>query len=213
MTVFVFGFHLFCLLFGGLLCTYLCLQLGGILAGFVCNKLHLSSWFRIRIYGSWKPVVSFEIHIHDLILDDRIRSYLTDKLSFHIPLRCEELTATHLRMKWVLFGPDRSVLPRLALDGVSLRVQVTSVADWNSRSSSSSSSSTHFPLSSSAPYAHVAWTKKHQLANHLSSLIEHYLRAATPTLPPAPLVSRLQTVYKDALIANLHISLCNLELR
>ena len=214
--------YLCCLLVGGQLCIYLCLQLGGILCGCVCNKLELSSWFRIRIYVSWKPALSFEIHVYDLTLGDKIIRYLTEKLSFHLPLRCKDLTVAYFRMKWVLVGPDRSLLPRLHLDGVVVKIQVTSLVDWNTPSSShlyspgvplsssSSSSSSSFP--SISPYEHIAWMKKHQLANHLSLLVEHYLREAAAG---AVVVSPLQplTVYKDALIANLHISLCNLELR
>lgn len=195
---------------------YLCLQCGGIMAGFACYKRRLSSWFRVRVCGSWKPALCLKIHVFDLVVGAEIISYVSEKVSFQIPVHFQEVSIQHLCMKWTLVGQDRSLLPRFHLDGVALRLQVTSMEEWNRHTPHISPLSS--PRSPPAPYAHMAWTKKHQLANHLSLLVEHYMQAPICDPVPAPQGSPLQlqqqlSMYKDALIANFNISISDFELR
>jgi hypothetical protein len=56
----------------------------------------------------------------------------------------------------------------------------------------------------------VAWTKKHQLANQLTLMVESFLRESGQERGEE--ISPL-TLCKDALIANFSITVCNLELR
>jgi hypothetical protein len=184
---------------------YLCIHAAGFLVGYVCCKLYLTSWFRIRVCGSWNPMLTIELHVYDIVLEDKVRCLITEKIGFHLPLECTGLTLGHICLTWI---PMRwSVLPRIHLDSLALCMRVTSVADWNAATTTSSTPAYH---------AHVAWTKKRQLADHLSLMAEEFLQqqpeevVVDASMRGGP---SWMAHCKDAIIASLHFSLTNFELR
>lgn len=189
---------------GGLLFAFFFLHLGGFIVGYSCSKWQLSSWFRLNVRMAWWSGVSFEIHLHDIVLGKRVMGRITEKLTFHLPLNCVEVTVAHLVLKWMITGPRCGLIPHINLDGVVLRTQVTSLTDWNSPSS--------LPLRPRFSLCtYVACAKKHQVANHLTSMVEDFL--CESNVVKADKGSKLFALFIDALISNIHISLSNFELR
>ena len=192
---------------------FLCLYLSGSIVSFLCHWLELSSWFRVRVRVSWDPSFGIEINIYDIVLHAKVKNILTNAISFHLPLKCSKVSLTHLRVKWVLLDESRSLVPWIYVTGLHLDFLVTCLADWNAASSVQEQFSSNHSVPNVIPatYAKVAWTKKHQLANHLSLMVENYLTGHVDD--EASTLSLLLTICKDAFVSNFCLTLCHFELR
>ncbi len=95
---------------------------------------------------------------------------------------------------------EYSLFPRIALSNVSVQLLVTSLSDWNSQETS-------------AVYAHVAWAKKHHVANFLTRIVEEYFQSAVNNQVSLPSRRSFLMLCADSIIAHLHLLVDNFELR